>query len=246
LFGLILPPAAALLGKAPMGFALYNVGFTAGLVGVLVVARLPSYVLVPVPVFIWTTGHNLQLGSFMGVMVSWLMLKGIAIDSRAPARLKTLLRSSGQAPSDFIDLAGLGATMLNIGLTGSLDMVYILAIGVDIDGPVISSLTLRCRIWNLWQASIQNRAGRGESSDRLSGKTMGNGRSSHPARYTLVHQLGPDPKTLRLALGNPGGLHSLLCKAQCYPCARWTQSPQQWLGFWDRRTGTGTRDQGQH
>jgi hypothetical protein len=51
-----------------------------------------------------------------------------------------VLRSSGQAPSDFIDLAGLGATLLNIGLTGLLAMAYILAIGGDINGPVIAGL----------------------------------------------------------------------------------------------------------
>lgn len=140
LISFILPPAAAQLSKAHMGFALYNVGFTAGLVGVLVVALLTSYDLVPKPVFIWTTGHNLQLGSFMGVMFLSLMMLGLAIDRRAPARLKDVLRSSGQAPSDFIALAGLGATLLNIGLTGLLAMVYILAIGGDINGPVIAGL----------------------------------------------------------------------------------------------------------
>ncbi|MFO8237378.1 MAG: DUF1576 domain-containing protein [Prochlorococcaceae cyanobacterium] len=140
LISFILPPAAAQLSKAHMGFALYNVGFTAGLVGVLVVALLTSYDLVPEPVFIWTTGHNLQLGIFMGMIFLSLMMLGLAIDRRAPTRLNTVLRSSGQAPSDFIDLAGLGATLLNIGLTGLLAMAYILAIGGDINGPVIAGL----------------------------------------------------------------------------------------------------------
>ncbi|MGL6052922.1 MAG: DUF1576 domain-containing protein, partial [Aeromonas salmonicida] len=140
LISFILPPAAAQLSKAHMGFALYNVGFTAGLIGVLVVALLTSYDLVPEPVFIWTTGHNLQLGIFMGVIFLSLMMLGLAIDKRAPARLKDVLRSSGQAPSDFIELAGLGATLLNIGLTGLLAMAYILAIGGDINGPVIAGL----------------------------------------------------------------------------------------------------------
>lgn len=140
LISFILPSAAAQLSKAHMGFALYNVGFTAGLIGVLVVALLTSYELVPKPVFIWTTGHNLQLGIFMGVMFSSLMLLGLAIDRSAPGRLKLVLRSSGQAPSDFIALVGLGAALLNIGLTGFLAMAYILAIGGDINGPVIAGL----------------------------------------------------------------------------------------------------------
>ena len=60
--GFVLPPAAAQVFKAHMGFSLYNMGFTAGLVGTLVVALYKSYGFVPDPVFIWTTGNNLLLG----------------------------------------------------------------------------------------------------------------------------------------------------------------------------------------
>jgi hypothetical protein len=140
LIGFILPPVAAQLSKAHMGFALYNVGFTAGLIGLLIVALLTSYNLVPQPVFIWTEGNNLQLGSFMGVMFFTLIVLALTIDRCAPAKLKVLLRSSGQAPTDFIALAGLSATFLNIGLTGLLALGYILAIGGDINGPVIAGL----------------------------------------------------------------------------------------------------------
>ena len=140
LISFILPPAAAQLFKAHMGYALYNVGFTCGLIGVLVVALLKSYGFVPEPVFIWTTGHNLPLGILMGVMFLSLMLLGLLIDRRAPSTLRTVLRSSGQAPSDFIALAGLGATLLNMGLTGMLALGYILAIGGDLNGPVMAGL----------------------------------------------------------------------------------------------------------
>ena len=45
--GFILAPAAAQLFKAHMGFSLYNMGFTAGIVGTLVVAAYKSYGFVP-------------------------------------------------------------------------------------------------------------------------------------------------------------------------------------------------------
>jgi hypothetical protein len=76
----------------------------------------------------------------MGMIFLSLMLLGLAIDRQAPARLKQVLRSSGRAPSDFITLAGLGATLLNMGLTGLLALVYILVIGGDVNGPVIAGL----------------------------------------------------------------------------------------------------------
>lgn len=52
----------------------------------------------------------------------------------------TVLRSSGQAPSVLVDLAGLDTALLNIGLAGLLAMAYILAIDGDISGPVIAGL----------------------------------------------------------------------------------------------------------
>ena len=138
--GFILPPAAAQLFKAHMGFALYNMGFTAGLVGTLVVALYKSYGFVPDPVFVWTTGNNLLLGSFVGVLFASLVVLGFLLDRGAPRKLKALLRASGQAPSDYIALAGLGATLINMGLSGALATAYILAIGGDLNGPVIGGL----------------------------------------------------------------------------------------------------------
>jgi hypothetical protein len=133
-----LPAVAAHLFQAHQGYSLYNVGFCAGVIGILVVAILTSYGLVPEPVFIWTSGDNLRMGSMMGLMFSSLMTLGLGLDRRAMAKLGILRRCSGQAPSDFIALAGLGATLLNIGLIGFIALVYILAIGGDVNGPVMA------------------------------------------------------------------------------------------------------------
>ena len=54
--GFILPAAAAHLFRTHMGFSLYNMGFTAGVVGTLVVAMYKAFGYVPDPVFIWTKG----------------------------------------------------------------------------------------------------------------------------------------------------------------------------------------------
>lgn len=138
--GFILVPAAAQLFKAHGGFALYNVGFTAGLVGTLVVALCQSYGFVPEPVFVWTTGNDLLLGGFLGAIFASLVLLGLLLDRRAPRGLRALLRSTGQAPSDFIGIAGLGPTLINMGLSGALAMAYVVAIGGDINGPVLGGL----------------------------------------------------------------------------------------------------------
>jgi len=138
--GFILPPAAAQLFKAHMGFNLYNMGFTAGIVGTLVVALYKSYGFVPEPKMVWTSGNNVLLGIFLFGMFVSMGLLGILIDRSAPRRMKDILCLSGQSPSDFIEHAGIGATLINMGLCGLIGTAYILLIGGDLNGPVIGAI----------------------------------------------------------------------------------------------------------
>jgi hypothetical protein len=140
LVGFILPPSAANLFKAHMGFSLYNMGFTAGIVGTLVVALYKSYGFVPEPVSIWTTGNNQLLGAFLGLVFGSMVAWGLALDRNALARSRLILGSSGQSPSDFVALAGMGSTLLNMGVCGFIGMAWILAIDGDLNGPVIGAL----------------------------------------------------------------------------------------------------------
>jgi hypothetical protein len=138
--GFVLPPAAAQLFKAHMGFSLYNMGFTAGLVGLLVVALYKSYGFVPDPVFIWTTGNNVLLGSFLSALFISMIAIGFWMDRAALAGMRKVMATTGQSPTDFIALAGLGPTLANMGVCGAIGMAYILAVGGDLNGPVIGAI----------------------------------------------------------------------------------------------------------
>ena len=138
--GFILAPAAAQLFKAHMGYSLYNMGFTAGIVGTLVVAMYKSYGFVPDPVMIWTTGNNRLLGWFMALVFASMIALGFHFDRALPSRLKQIMAEAGQAPTDFIALAGFGATLANMGLVGAVGLAYVLAVGGDLNGPVIGAI----------------------------------------------------------------------------------------------------------
>jgi hypothetical protein len=138
--GFILAPAAAQLFKAHMGFSLYNMGFTAGLVGILVVALYKSYGFVADPVFIWTTGNNALLGGFLFVVFAAMVAAGFGFDRSALSGMKTIVGTSGQSPTDFIAIAGFGAALANMGVCGLIGMAYILAVGGDLNGPVIGAI----------------------------------------------------------------------------------------------------------
>jgi Protein of unknown function (DUF1576) len=138
--GFVLTPAAAQLFKAHMGFSLYNMGFTAGIVGTLVVAIYKSYGFIPEPVMIWTTGHNLLLSEFLSVLFISMIAIGLYADGSVLPKLKQIVDSSGQAPTDFISLVGFAPTLVNMGLTGAIGTAYVLLIGGDLNGPVIGAI----------------------------------------------------------------------------------------------------------
>lgn len=138
--GFILAPAAAQLFKAHEGFTLYNMGFTAGIVGTLVVALYKSYGFVPEPVMIWTTGNNRLLGGFLFGLLASMVLIGCLIDRAIVPKLKRIMDSSGQAPTDFVAQFGIGPALANMGLTGAIATTYVLLIGSDLNGPVIGAI----------------------------------------------------------------------------------------------------------
>lgn len=138
--GFVLAPAAAQLFKAHMGFSLYNMGFTAGIIGVLVVALYKSFGFVADPVMIWTSGYNRLLGAFLAALFLSMAVAGYLLDRNAVGRMLQIMRSSGQAPSDFVSLAGFGPVLVNMSLTGGIGLIYVLLVGGDLNGPVIGAI----------------------------------------------------------------------------------------------------------
>ena len=138
--GFVLAPAAAQLFKAHQGFSLYNMGFTAGIVGVLVVALYKSYGFVPDPVMIWTSGNNRLLGAFLLVLFGSMAVAGYLLDRNVVARMMQIMRIPGQAPADFVAQAGFGPVLVNMSLTGAIGLAYVLMVGGDLNGPVIGAI----------------------------------------------------------------------------------------------------------
>lgn len=140
LIGFILSPVASQLFKAHAGFNLYNIGFTAGIIGTLVVALYKSYGFVPEPVMIWTSENQGVLTGFLAIFFLSMLIVGIFLDRQALKQLSTLIKLSGQAPTDFVAIVGIGATMVNMGLCGLLSFIYLLVIGADLNGPTIGGI----------------------------------------------------------------------------------------------------------
>lgn len=140
LLGFILSPVASQLFKVHAGFNLYNIGFTAGILGTLIVALYKSYGFVPEPVMIWTSESRWLLTCFLALVFLSMLVVGLLLDRHSFQGFTRLLRMSGQAPADFVASVGLGATMVNMGLCGMLGLTYLLLIRADLNGPTIGGL----------------------------------------------------------------------------------------------------------
>lgn len=138
--GFVLAPVATQLFAAHKGFSLYNMGFTAGIVGTVVVALYRSWGLVPRPVMIWTSGNNLPLGVLLAVVLGGLAVTGLVLDRQAWRGLLVINRLDGRSPTDLVAAAGAGPTLLNMAVTGAVGTGYVLAVGGDLNGPVLGAV----------------------------------------------------------------------------------------------------------
>ena len=141
LTGMLLPPLAIAMLHLHQGYNLYNVGLTAGFLG-LFAASIPSASGRDMSVFLqWGKVQN----AWLIMIVPILSLTAIAMGflycgRRSWKEWKGIQKLSGRLPSDFCDLAGSGGALLNAGALGLIYSAFIAIIGAPFNGPVIGGL----------------------------------------------------------------------------------------------------------
>jgi hypothetical protein len=139
--GVVIAPMSAHFKKFHHGLSLYNVGFTAGILGMIIVAVMnmmgTDVVSTSAPL---SSGLSVRLSALTGALCVALLVCGFLLNGRTIRGMGGLMRRSGQAPSDFIALEGLGRTVMNMGLTGLLGLGFVLVVGGEVNGPVLGGL----------------------------------------------------------------------------------------------------------
>jgi hypothetical protein len=138
--GFILPPVSANLLKVHQGFSLYNMGFTAGIVGTIVVSLLNSYGIIPAPQLIWTKVNDFILGSYLGFVFLSMLIIGIRLTSHPLEKIRRIWASSGQLVTDFVVMEGFGASLINMGMNGLIATLYIILVKGDLNGPTVGGI----------------------------------------------------------------------------------------------------------
>lgn len=134
--GMMLPPLSAHTISMHMGYNLYNVGFSGGVIAFAIVCIMRSMGLEIEPKFIWKEGCH--TGITVGVYVYFLVtfLYGLWLKKGEVSSLRKIMKHPGRAIADFVIMDGPGATLMNMALVGLVAETYVLLIGGDLSGPV--------------------------------------------------------------------------------------------------------------
>lgn len=138
--GFVLPPLSMHTASMHMGYNLFNVGFSAGLLAFVLVCILQSFGLESSSVFIWREGRPLWLIMAMYLYFTGTAVYGIVINKGKIRGMKKLMRHPGRAVADFVMMDGVGTTLINMGIIGILCTTYILLVGGDLSGAVVGAI----------------------------------------------------------------------------------------------------------
>ncbi|SFH63740.1 DUF1576 domain-containing protein [Pisciglobus halotolerans] len=140
LVGLLLPPMASHFKSFHKGFSLYNIGFTAGIIGMTFIALFRSFGSDVHTVQILSSGNNVFFSIFLFSLFSSMFVLGFFFNHRSFKGYLTFLDEDGIGGPDYLSKYGLGLTLINMGLLGNTATGYCLLVGGELNGPVIGGI----------------------------------------------------------------------------------------------------------
>ena len=138
--GFILPPLSMHTASMHMGYNLFNVGFSAGMVAFAIVCILRSFGVESQSVLIWKEG--IDPGIAIGLLLYFLIafVYGWFLNQWKLKGVFAITRHPGRAVADFVLMDGAGPTLMNMALVGISCLIYIICIGGDLSGPVVGAI----------------------------------------------------------------------------------------------------------
>nr|WP_302594671.1 DUF1576 domain-containing protein [uncultured Acetatifactor sp.] len=140
LIGFILPALSVHTASMHMGYNLFNVGFSAGILAFVVVCVLKSFGIESESVLIWREGRPLWIVVGLFGYFALTFLYGLYLCGGRAEGLLKVWKHPGRAVADFVLMEGPGNTLMNMALVGVLCAAYICLIGGDFSGPVVGAI----------------------------------------------------------------------------------------------------------
>lgn len=122
------------------GFSLYNIGFTAGMIGSFFMAIFQSFALKVTPVYLVSEGNNRAMSLFLIILFSLIFLLSWWLNDCSFVGFSRLLKESGRGGSDYFADFEQGIVLMNMSLLGLISTGYVLCIGGELNGPTIGGI----------------------------------------------------------------------------------------------------------
>lgn len=142
IIGFLLPPLSMHTPTMHMGYNLFNIGFSAGILAFVFYCILKSFGIDGGTVLVWQSGRPAGVAAALYLLFAGTFVCGWWFGGWKFSGLKKLFSRPGRAVTDFVVMDGAGPAMMNMGLVGIICTTYILLIGGDLSGPVIGSILM--------------------------------------------------------------------------------------------------------
>ncbi|MGE5486072.1 MAG: DUF1576 domain-containing protein [Ignavibacteriales bacterium] len=138
--GFLLPVMAPVMYRGHNGLNLYNMGLTAGILGMVLFALKSGFAVQFSPVLLWSVHRSFWLGWMFFLLFGAMCAAAVIWSKGFPRQYLRILKSDGRLPTDFSAIAGWPATLFNMGLVGYIGWAYVLLSGGAFNGPSVGGL----------------------------------------------------------------------------------------------------------
>ncbi len=138
--GFIMTPLSSHMLKFHDGYNLYNIGFTAGILGNIFAAVFRGKGLILERYYLLSSDYDFSLKLILTFTFVIFLFLGYYINKNSFVGYDILMASSGRLISDFILTEGFGLTLLNAGILGLLSLALVSFLGTPLNGPLIAGI----------------------------------------------------------------------------------------------------------
>lgn len=138
--GFVVTPLSRSFLRFHNGYNLYNIGFTAGILAMLIVAIFRMFDLQIETVSFLYEGKDLTIKVYLFVLFLFMILYGFIRNNKSFKGYTNIMKSSGRLPSDFMVSFGLYPTLINMGIMGIISCLYVILCNGIFNGPVIGGI----------------------------------------------------------------------------------------------------------
>lgn len=139
LIGFIIVPLAKSCYDFHEGFDLYNLGFTGGILGSVMVAILKMYNFNIASQNLISTEYDTALKIICSAVFISLIIIGFFINNNSFSGFLDLIKDNGYK-SDFTSLYGYGLSFINMGISGFIGIIFVTISKQSFNGPVLAGL----------------------------------------------------------------------------------------------------------